>query len=215
MRFRKSRKLRQREITDIAMRLQVRDKIVPMLVPRSSGWPRVAANHNFERRIRRIRREILVGINVDTQRMIDCQQSNLIEVYGFFQRFHKSEAESLIRDSAPFVILSRGFLRRWIYATGRGVHRSFASLRMTNSFREVETIFLLNRISIQLDVLNRPRNVALPRPDPVAYYACAQHVGNEFVTLTVPYEQRWTGTPAAVDLNEVLLLISSDRGFVL
>ena len=80
---------------------------MPVLVPRAGWRTRVAAHHNLERRIRRIRREILVGINVDVRGMIDRQQPHLIEVDGLFQRLHEAEAESLRPAFHPVVILSR------------------------------------------------------------------------------------------------------------
>ncbi len=44
---------------------------MPMLVPRAGGRTRVPAEHNLERRVRRIAGEIFVGINVNIGRMID------------------------------------------------------------------------------------------------------------------------------------------------
>ena len=86
---------------------------------------------------------------------------------------------------------------------------------MTNSVREVNTIFLPNRISIQLDVLDWAWNVALPRPYPMAHHSGTQHVGNEFVALAIPCEQSWAGAAAAVDLDVVLALVTGNLDFIL
>ena len=52
-------------------------------------------------------------------------------------------------------------------------------------------------------------------PDPVPDHARAQHVGDELVALAIPDKQRGTRTAAAVDLQEVLLLVAGDLNFVL
>ncbi len=115
-----------------------------VLIQHARGRTRVVAHYDFEFRIRWIRREIFVGINLEIRGMIDCQNTHLIEVHRFLQRFHKAEAEI--------------------------------------------AVFLADGVSIDLDVLDRTRNVALPRPNPVPDYACAQHVGDKFVALAIPHK---------------------------
>ena len=93
VRLGESLKLRQREIAKVTMRQQIGQHVVSMLVPRRSRRTRIAAHHNFERRIRRVRRKIFVGINIGIRRMIHSEQPHLIEVDGFFQRFHEAETQ--------------------------------------------------------------------------------------------------------------------------
>ena len=57
---------------------QIRQHIVAVLVPGSGRRARVAADHDFEFGIRRVRGEIFVGIDVDRSGMIDGQQPHLI-----------------------------------------------------------------------------------------------------------------------------------------
>jgi hypothetical protein len=57
-------KLRELEIAEVVMRQQIGKNVVAMLVPRAGGRLGVAADDNFELRIRRVRGEIFVGINV-------------------------------------------------------------------------------------------------------------------------------------------------------
>ncbi len=114
----------------------------------------------------------------------------MIEVDGFFERLHETEAEAA--GSALHL--------------GRGQFGEVCGLK--------PDVDLSRESSRNLDVLNRSRNVALVRADPVADHARAQHVGDEFVALAVPDEQRRTRTAAAVDLEEVLLLVAGDLNFV-
>ena len=51
------------------------------------GW------RNFERRIRRIAGEIFVGKDLDAGGMIHRQKFHLVEVNGFFERLHETEAK--------------------------------------------------------------------------------------------------------------------------
>ena len=94
MRLGESLKLRQREIANITMHQQIRQNIMSMLVPRPGRRPRVTADHHFERRIWRIRREVFVRIYVDVGRMIYREQSYLIEIDGFFQGLHETKTEN-------------------------------------------------------------------------------------------------------------------------
>ena len=173
VRLGKALELRQREIAEVAMRQQIGQHIVAVLVPRSRGRMRVfaLAHHHLELRIRRVRGEILVGINFEIRGMIDRHHAHLIEVNGFLQRLHEAEAEV--------------------------------------------AVFFANGVAIDLDVFDRPRDVALPRPNPVSDHARAQHVGNQFVALAIPNKQRWTRTAAAVDLEKILLPVARNIDFVL
>src|SRR5579862_8047303 len=78
------------------MRKQIRQNVVPMFVPSASWRLGIAAQHNSEFRIRRVRREIFIGINTEAGWMIHREQSHLIEVNGFFQRLHEAKAELAI-----------------------------------------------------------------------------------------------------------------------
>ena len=53
-------------------------------------------------------------------------------------------------------------------------------------------IFLFYGVAIDFDVLGRPGNVALARPDPVADHARAEHVRDQLVMTAVPHKERWT-----------------------
>src|SRR5579862_2643674 len=111
-----------------------------MLVPHSDGHARRAAQHNFERWIWRVRCEIFVGINVDIRGMIDGQQSHLVEVDRFLERFHETKTENLLGLShLPWC--------GKIHATGGGMHRSFALLRMTRG-ESAGTFLLVNNVAI-------------------------------------------------------------------
>src|ERR1022692_1410568 len=153
------------------MRQQVGQHVVAVLIPGARGRTRIAAHHDFEFRIRRVRGEVLVRINVLVGGMIDGQNTDLIEVDSFLQRLHEAEAEL--------------------------------------------AVFLANGVVLNLDVLDRPRSVALPGPNPVPDHARAQHVGDELVAFAIPYKQRRAGTAAAVDLEKILLFIASDVDFIL
>src|ERR1700728_2301008 len=90
--------------------------------------------------------------------------------------------------------------------------------RSLQRLREAEAelaVFLANRVAINLDVLDRPRNIALAGPYPVSNHARAQHVGHQFVTLAIPHKQRWTRATTAIHLGKVLLLVASDIDFIL
>ncbi len=86
----------QAKIAEVAMRQQIREHIVAVLVPRCRRRARIPADHNFERWIRRIAGEIFVGINLELGRMIDRQQLYLIEIHGLFERLHEAETELAI-----------------------------------------------------------------------------------------------------------------------
>src|ERR1700730_11589572 len=102
------------------------------------------------------------------------------------------------------------------------IHRQHAHLievdgllqRLHEAEAEVP-VFFADGVTINLDVFHGARDVALSGPDPVSYYTGPQHVGDEFVALAIPHKQRWTGTAAAVDFEEVLLLVAGDLDFVL
>src|SRR5438552_7698297 len=68
----------QFEIADIAMSLQIREKIMPVVIPGTGRWTRVAAGYDFEGGVRRIAGEIFVGINLIVAGMIDRKQAHLV-----------------------------------------------------------------------------------------------------------------------------------------
>src|SRR5215469_18587951 len=70
MRFRESGERQQFEITEITMRQQIGEHVVAVLVPCPTRRTRVPTEHDFERRVRRIAREIFIGINLDVRGMI-------------------------------------------------------------------------------------------------------------------------------------------------
>ncbi len=53
-------------------------------------------------------------------------------------------------------------------------------------------ILIEKHVAIDLHVLSRPRNIALPRPNPVSDNAIAKHIGDKLIFLAVPSEQCWT-----------------------
>src|SRR5580693_5143210 len=175
-----------------------------MFVPRGGRRLGVMADDHLELGIRWVRREIFVGINVDVHRMINGQQAHLIEIDSLFERLHETEAEN----------------RRWPLVVGRWRNLLWV-LRFSLVLGEVgiltlTPVFLLaNHAAVDLDPLHGTWNVALSRPDPVADYTCAQHVGHEFVALTVPDKKRRAGTAPAINLEEVLLLVACDIDLVL
>ena len=120
--------------------------------------------------------------------MIDRHQSHLIEVNGFFQRFHETKTESRVPRRCCCGICSdrAGIL----------------------------IVSLSDHLAVDLYELNWPRNVALARPNPVTDHAGTQHIGDKLVALTVPYKERRTGTAAPVDLKKILLLVASYMNFV-
>ena len=64
---------------------QIGQQVMSMIVPHARRWTRIAAHNYFERRVWRVRRKILVRIHVDIRRMVDRQQTNLIEVDCFLE----------------------------------------------------------------------------------------------------------------------------------
>ena len=127
--------------------------------------------------------------------MIDREQAHLIEVDGFFERFHEAEAEK----------------------TGVGPRTSDLSQPVLADVRGLrsEVAFLPNHVAIDLDVFDGAGDVALVGTDPVSDDAGAEHVGDEFVALAVPDEEGGAGAAAAVDFEVVLLLVAGDLDFVL
>ena len=75
------------------MRQQIRQHVVAMLIVSRRRRTRALADDHFEWRIRRIAREIFVGINLKIRRVIDGNDLHLIQVHSFFERLHKAEAE--------------------------------------------------------------------------------------------------------------------------
>src|SRR5258706_7769628 len=80
------------------MRQQIGQTVVAVLTPRARRRTRIAANHHLEFRIRRVRCEIFIGINIEIGGMIDREHAHLIQVNGFLQRLHEAEAESRRRS---------------------------------------------------------------------------------------------------------------------
>src|SRR3984957_20123660 len=144
------------------MRQQIRQYIVPVFIPGTDWWMRIAAHHNFECRVRRGRREKLVRIYVEVRRMVDGQQSHPVEVDSFFERFHEAKTQK------TSVGLRTSDLGRTVLAEVRGLR---SDVRAAN-----------------LDELDRPRDVALPRPDPVSHHARSQHICDKFVAFSIPHK---------------------------
>ncbi len=113
----------------------------------------------------------LVGINIVSGRMIDGQQPNLIEVNGFFHRFHEAEAK--------------------------------------------QTIARANAAGADLQIFVGIRNVAFPGRDPVADHTGANHVGDEFILVTVPRKQNRAGTAATIQFADAVLFVCGEIDFVL
>src|ERR1700685_2645313 len=77
-------------------------------------------------------------------------------------------------------------------------------------------IFLLpNYFPINLDVLHRPRNIALIETYPMTHHDRAQHVGHKFVALAIPHKQCRTRTAAPVEFEKILLLVTRNLNFIL
>src|ERR1022692_3183968 len=93
------------------MRQQIRKHVVAMLVPSTGGRTRGAAEHNLERRVRRIAGEIFIGINVKVGGMIDGEQLHLVEVNGLFQRLHEAETQLAIFFAERSTVKLDGFGR--------------------------------------------------------------------------------------------------------
>src|SRR5215472_3299920 len=81
------------EIAEVAMRQEMGKDIVAVFVPGSRRGTGIAAHDDLELRIGRIRGEVLVRIDVLVRRMIDRQETDLIEVDGFFERLHEAETQ--------------------------------------------------------------------------------------------------------------------------
>src|SRR5579863_7253044 len=92
--FGEAKKLRELEIAEVTVGEQIWQNVVPVLVPCASRRLGVAANNHLELGIRRVRSEIFVRIHVDISRMIDREQTHLIEIHSFFQRLHETETYS-------------------------------------------------------------------------------------------------------------------------
>ena len=58
-------------------------------------------------------------------------------------------------------------------------------------------------------------NIALSRRDPMAHDTRPDHVGNEFIFMSVPGKQNGAGTPAPVQLRDGVLLLRHEIHFVL
>src|SRR6266487_6459710 len=92
----KSRKwqiIETRYVLAIAFRNQ-RQHVISAVVPRAERRMRGAARNNAELRKRRRTHESFIRKNLVGRRMIDGQQSNLIEIHRFFHRLHEPEARS-------------------------------------------------------------------------------------------------------------------------
>ena len=94
VRLGESQKRKHLEVAEIAMREQIGEHVVAVLVPGPGGRASIilVAEHDLERRVRRIAGEIFVGIDVDVGGMIDGEQFHLIEIDGFFERLHEAES---------------------------------------------------------------------------------------------------------------------------
>ena len=107
------------------------------------------------------------------------------------------DVRGMIDGEQPHLVEVDGFFQR--------LHEAEAEL----------AVLLANRIAIDLYELDGSRNVPLVGTDPVSDYAGTEHVGDELVALAIPYEQRGAGAAAAVDLEEVLLLVAGNLNFIL
>ncbi len=58
-------------------------------------------------------------------------------------------------------------------------------------------------------------NIAFSRRDPVPDYAGTNHVGDEFVLVTVPCKQNRAGTAAPIEFGDAVLFVRSEIDFVL
>src|ERR1700732_1542386 len=73
-----------------------RQHIVSVIVPSAHRRMSIPAGNHTKFRERRRADEALVGVDVIRDRMIDGQQTNLIEIYGLFHRFHEAETKQAI-----------------------------------------------------------------------------------------------------------------------
>src|SRR5215831_8275385 len=85
--------VRHLEVTEIAMSQQIVEDVVAVFVPCTGGRTGIAAHDDLELRIRRIRGEVFVRIDVFVSWMIDSQETHLIEVDGFFEGLHEAEGQ--------------------------------------------------------------------------------------------------------------------------
>src|SRR5271156_5172774 len=95
------------------MREQIGEHVVAVLIPRAGGGTRIVliAEHNLERRVRRIAREIFVRIYVDLGGMIDGEQLHLIEINRLFEGLHEAEAQLAIFFAQRSAVELDGFGR--------------------------------------------------------------------------------------------------------
>src|SRR5579871_2490292 len=95
------------------MRQQIRQDVVAMFVHSRSGRSGIAAEDDFELRVRRIAGEIFIGKNIDVGWMINRQKLDLIEIHRLFQRLHEAKAELSVfssdRVAINFDVLSRSW----------------------------------------------------------------------------------------------------------
>src|SRR5215469_15278985 len=101
------------EIAEVVMRQEMGKDIVAVFVPGRGRGTGVAAHDDLELRIWRIGGEVLVRIDVFLRWMIDRQETDLIEVDGFFERLHEAETQK-----AGFRLWASGFR---IFAGGWGL----------------------------------------------------------------------------------------------
>src|SRR6202047_4016350 len=73
----------------------------------------------------------------------------------------------------------------------------------------------MNAACVDLEIFVGIRDIALAGGDPMADNAGANHVGNEFVFATVPGEEDWARTSAAVQLSERMKFLRGQIYFVL
>ena len=106
------------KVAKISVGRKIREQVMSVFVPRAGRRTCIAAEHNLERRVRRIAGEILIGININASRMVDRKQPDLVEINNFFHRLHQAEAVACHLSSC---IMPRSTL---MYSVGRAMLRS-------------------------------------------------------------------------------------------
>src|SRR6516162_2416193 len=75
-----------------------------MLVPDHRRGTRIVTEHDFEGRIGRIAREILIRVNLHVGRMVDGEKLHLVEIDSFLERLHKTETQHSVFFSKLFAL---------------------------------------------------------------------------------------------------------------
>src|SRR5579864_517345 len=75
---------------------QLRENVAATIIPRSERPMRRTSRNDFESWKRRIHREMAVGIDFHTGRMIDGEETHLIEIIKFLLGFNQTKFEAAI-----------------------------------------------------------------------------------------------------------------------